>query len=545
MNNNKTWSVVRTTTNERSPRVQRLRPLVEVSQLFLVFVVLAAGAVIRHQQTIPFVIAEVTADTSPATTAAGKTPLLRPFASVVSSLWMRQGQRRISRWPLLATKRTTIKKRILMPNAMSPPTTTTTKRSGTKHVPIVAAVLDPWSRIGGGAVNEKPRRQGYVRSKNDDTINDREFNGKKNAPTCRTLGTTPPPSSQVINCGGGNGPATGGGFDARTHKSHLWHALEGLDRYPNYLSRWNEPDMLNLEEALQAKLKQVQEQRREITQQRQSIHQLVVQRIHHCNNNDHHQEFWHVLGTTPTTWEFVQSNILDPRLGKVIFGSKMFQNPSTIPSIKDVLLGHVQVELDVGLLEGVIEEAVYDVFAFPILRREFCSHLRAYVRALLLSENSTEQEQQQRQGTGDDDDQDLLLLPKLGLRPLDLDTIGLDWVNNLIFHLVIRPVARHLFEQSESMGELDWRQGYIAAYSAHPNSDKPRQHLVTHTDDSEVTLNIGLGKEWDGGGNVEFRGLRGTKTEGQLIDVWEPLEGTAVLHAGRHFHNVTREIGMH
>ena len=31
-------------------------------------------------------------------------------------------------------------------------------------------------------------------------------------------------------------------FDPLTQKSHLWHALEGLDRYPNYLSRWNDQD---------------------------------------------------------------------------------------------------------------------------------------------------------------------------------------------------------------------------------------------------------------------------------------------------------------
>lgn len=140
---------------------------------------------------------------------------------------------------------------------------------------------------------------------------------------------------------------------------------------------------------------------------------------------------------------------------------------------------------------------------------------------------------------------------KLGHRPIDLDVIGLGWVNDMLFNLFIRPMTKHLFATSEQLqanniGEsastLDWRHGYIAGYSFSPKGSKgaTRHRLVPHTDDSEVTLNCCLGEESYEGGHVEFYGLRGTGEEGQLVGkVPRPNAGTALLHAGRHLHSVT------
>jgi hypothetical protein len=130
---------------------------------------------------------------------------------------------------------------------------------------------------------------------------------------------------------------------------------------------------------------------------------------------------------------------------------------------------------------------------------------------------------------------------QLGRRPVDFDTVGLGWVNDLLFHLIIRPITRHQFQSTESLAELDWRQGYVAGYSASPTEGKPRERLVTHTDDSEVTLNIGLGDEFEGG-LLEFRGLRGTAKEGELVGSFQPEEGLALLHSGRQFHDVTQVV---
>ena len=130
----------------------------------------------------------------------------------------------------------------------------------------------------------------------------------------------------------------------------------------------------------------------------------------------------------------------------------------------------------------------------------------------------------------------------IGKRIVDLDTIGLSWINDLIFHLIIRPISQHLFWDTESMGDLDWRQGYVAGYSSQPSADKgaQRERLVSHTDDSEVTFNLCLGDEMFDGGLLNFRGLRGTEKEGQLVGEFQPILGTALLHAGRHLHEVTQ-----
>jgi hypothetical protein len=144
---------------------------------------------------------------------------------------------------------------------------------------------------------------------------------------------------------------------------------------------------------------------------------------------------------------------------------------------------------------------------------------------------------------------------QLGRRPIDLDTIGLGWITDLVFHMFIQPMSLHLFAKTEQLADgnigldlssstLDWRQGYVAGYSADPKGYKgaQRHRLVPHTDDSEVTLNCCLGDEFEGG-SVEFYGLRGTPEEGQFIGrVDRPNVGTAVLHSGRNLHAVSNVL---
>lgn len=141
---------------------------------------------------------------------------------------------------------------------------------------------------------------------------------------------------------------------------------------------------------------------------------------------------------------------------------------------------------------------------------------------------------------------------KLGHRPIDLDSIGLGWVNDMLFNLFIRPMTKHLFLESEQLQNtkksrkassmLDWRHGYVAGYSSLPKGSKgaTRHRLVPHTDDSEITLNCCLGEENYQGGHVEFYGLRGSEHEGRLLGkVERPNVGRALLHSGRHLHSVS------
>ena len=143
---------------------------------------------------------------------------------------------------------------------------------------------------------------------------------------------------------------------------------------------------------------------------------------------------------------------------------------------------------------------------------------------------------------------------QFGRRPIDLESVGLGWLTDLLFHMFLQPIARLLFSTTEKFVDsgsttdvkspklLDWRQGFVAGYSVDPTGEKgtTRQRLVPHTDDSEVTLNCCLGEENFEGGQVEFYGLRGTPEEGQLVRIaHRPNVGTALLHAGRHVHAVS------
>lgn len=125
---------------------------------------------------------------------------------------------------------------------------------------------------------------------------------------------------------------------------------------------------------------------------------------------------------------------------------------------------------------------------------------------------------------------------QLGRRPIDLDTIGLGWITDLMFYMFIQPLTYHLFAKTEQLVVdddktvlesaapilLDWRQGYVAGYSSKPNESKgaQRQRLVPHTDDSEVTLN------W-------------FERYTRIGKVDRPNVGTAIIHSGRHLHAVS------
>ena len=297
-------------------------------------------------------------------------------------------------------------------------------------------------------------------------------------------------------------------FDPSNHRSHLWHALEGLDRYPNYLSRWQEDDMVELEKALEKQLQKVRDQKKAVLERRQGIHTMMK-----------HLDPKYAL-SLPQSWDEVR-DILDPIAAKAIFKSSWYRQEQ--PSLQDVLSGKSQVDLDAHLLEGLMEQELFDVYSMPLLSRAFCDKLRNFVQAVSNLGEAAEFA-------------DLIV----GKRPVDLDTVGLSWINDLLLHLIIRPLSRHLYKDSETIDELDWRQGYVAGYSAKPSSSDatPRQRLVTHTDDSEVTLNLCIGDDFDGGA-LQFRGLRGSDEAGQLIGEFQPIQGTALIHAGRHFHEVT------
>ena len=103
--------------------------------------------------------------------------------------------------------------------------------------------------IGGGAINEKER-------------------------TFTKSGDPPGESNMDIDGGNSSEQSNRSGFDPNS-LSHALHALAGLDRYPNYLSRWAHEDVDRLEESLERQLQEVRRQKHSIQDRHDGINALI------------------------------------------------------------------------------------------------------------------------------------------------------------------------------------------------------------------------------------------------------------------------------
>ena len=90
-----------------------------------------------------------------------------------------------------------------------------------------------------------------------------------------------------------------------------------------------------------------------------------------------------------------------------------------------------------------------------------------------------------------------------------------------------------LVDADGARAPLDWRHAYVLKYT--PDG---RDSLVPHTDDSEVTVNIGLvGRPSFTGGDLLLGGVRGQKEHSNDVTIAPDL-GVALFHLGRRLHAV-------
>lgn len=378
---------------------------------------------------------------------------------------------------------------------------TNTNTTGSEHAG--RNNTDATASIGGGAINERQRQ--YVNR--SPGVKGQKSPQHQQRPGVREEATPGNPHPQKAL-------ERESAYNPSRNRSHLFHAIEGLHRYPNYLSRWSLEDTESLEQALQDRLEAVRRQKETVVRQREDTHRILESFL--CD-----QPEWQEFVRAPLTWEdlLLGKNLLDDRLKHVVVKSKFFVHAAKRPLLQDVLSGNTAVELDAGLLEDWMDEELDDVYSCPILSPTFCEKLQQFFSQVM-----------NRMETVSCVNRNI---------HRDLDALGLGWLNDLLFHFIVRPVAAQLYRDSElAGGDLDWRQGYIAAYSASPTEIKPRQRLVPHTDDSEITLNICLGDEFDGG-LLNFWGIRGSTTAGQFVGEYTPQVGRGIFHVGRHLHEVT------
>ncbi|KAK1552157.1 hypothetical protein Q3G72_011407 [Acer saccharum] len=115
-----------------------------------------------------------------------------------------------------------------------------------------------------------------------------------------------------------------------------------------------------------------------------------------------------------------------------------------------------------------------------------------------------------------------------------LDDFGLENMLDKLMNDFIRPISRVFFPDVGG-STLDSHHGFVVEYGTHRDVE-----LGFHVDDSEVTLNVCLGKEFSGG-ELFFRGVRcdnhvNSETKSDEILDYSHVPGHAVLHRGRNRH---------
>ncbi|KAM1186797.1 hypothetical protein COP1_015900 [Malus domestica] len=125
-----------------------------------------------------------------------------------------------------------------------------------------------------------------------------------------------------------------------------------------------------------------------------------------------------------------------------------------------------------------------------------------------------------------------------------LDDFGLETMLDKLVESFIRPISKGVFYPEVGGATLDSHHGFVVEYGDNRDVD-----LGFHVDDSEVTLNVCLGKQFSGG-ELYFRGTRCDKhvnsgSQSEEIFDYAHVPGYAVLHRGRHRHGARATTSGH
>jgi len=183
--------------------------------------------------------------------------------------------------------------------------------------------------------------------------------------------------------------------------------------------------------------------------------------------------------------------------------------------LEDVVQPHVISALqhgsDAALLSVLKKETPTGIYSFDLLNSKFCN--------LLIEEI----ENFEHSG-----------LPVMRPNSMNnygviLDEIGFTPFLNELRTRVVAPFAKLLYLH-KNYGELDHHHGFIVQYKLTEDLD-----LGFHYDESEVTLNVCLGKIFQGG-TLYFCGLlEDPKTHKELFE-FTHTPGKAIFHIGKHRH---------
>ncbi len=102
---------------------------------------------------------------------------------------------------------------------------------------------------------------------------------------------------------------------------------------------------------------------------------------------------------------------------------------------------------------------------------------------------------------------------------------------------IAQPLASVLFEEWLNGGVLDHHHAFSVQYVANHTHADGVDHLSTHMDDSTITINACLGRDFTGGA-VFFRGVRDSAASAsEQFDFQHRVGGgNAIIHVGQHWH---------
>jgi len=356
------------------------------------------------------------------------------------------------------------------------------------------------------------------------------------------------------------------------------HHTFGLDHYPYYLNRWATAEIDELEASLEQQLAQVRAQKQENLARARLMTSVLADLD--CSE----------LG------DLRLDEVLAPALLRVVkfaksSGGRVQSSSACALKAADVAAALATGELNVasgsGTLVALLDEIDSDgqLFGLDVLAPPFCDQLVARASRIgdTLSEIAAAKVAFSATSPNDSSSgiefDDASVAARLLQNPLSIGALGCDWLNTLLMAIVLQPVTRAAYP-NETVGgtPLDYRHSFLAGYS-HPGAAMSRDRansatalssssplsspspppslatksaLIRHTDNSEVTLNVGLGIEGFGGGEVVFGHVRGEESAKITVKnsparsdylkdtdvVVKPSVGRGLIHLGRHSHEV-------
>jgi len=165
-----------------------------------------------------------------------------------------------------------------------------------------------------------------------------------------------------------------------------------------------------------------------------------------------------------------------------------------------------------GSIKDIVNEIHPDVFTFPIFSEKLCSAIMA------------EMDNYQKCGLPVQRPNSMnnygLIINQIGLEP------SLKWLQeNYLWQ-----VARALFSNSAITSKFDSHHSFIVHYE--PGKDLG---LDMHTDDSDITFNVCLGKDFQGAA-LNFCGLLGQSDHRQYKTAYHHIKGSCIVHLGTQRH---------